>query len=98
MYLGPIVSLLSGPNMIVPRATISKIIPQAELGKVNSFMGSLEAVVPLLASPLYNGVYTSTLEILPGAFFVLSALFLLPPMLIYWWFWTTEKEPSKKKD
>ena len=69
--------------MIVPRATLSKFIPSSELGKVNSFLACLESVSPLVAAPLYTMVYTHTFEVLPGAFFLLSAALTLVPMAVY---------------
>lgn len=85
MYLGPIVSIFSGSITSVARSIIFKIVPGNETGKVNSFIGSLEALTPLVIAPAYSLIYTSTFEQLPGGFFFLSAAFMVPPIFVYLW-------------
>jgi len=84
MYIAPLFTILSGGTLVIPRSTISKIIPTDELGKINSFIGSLESIIPLVASALYTQVYSRFLDTLPGSFFLISASLTIPPILIYW--------------
>jgi hypothetical protein len=81
--IAPLLAILGGANMVVPRATMSKFIPAEELGKVNSFLACLESISPLVAAPLFTMVYTHTFEFLPGAIFLLSAGLTVPPLLVY---------------
>lgn len=60
-----------------------KIIPSSESGKINSFIGTLESLVPLIVAPVYGNMYALTLEYLPGAFYLLSAAIMIPPILIF---------------
>jgi PCFT/HCP family folate transporter-like MFS transporter 1/3 len=83
MYFAPIVALLSGSIASVPRSIIFKIVPGSETGKVNALIGSLESLTPLLITPAFSYVYTNTFEYLPGAFFLLSAAFMVPPMIVF---------------
>ncbi|ODM94712.1 Proton-coupled folate transporter [Orchesella cincta] len=97
MFLGPIVSLLAGAAMIVPRSMLSKIIPADELGKINSCIGSMESIIPLVASSVYTLVYTSFLDVLPGSFFLISAGLTIPPTIVFLWFMQEDSKTSKLK-
>ncbi|KAF4527965.1 hypothetical protein B566_EDAN017296 [Ephemera danica] len=44
------------------------------LGKVFSLASSLDALTPIAASPLYTLVYNETFHVMPGAFFLVSAV------------------------
>jgi MFS transporter, PCFT/HCP family, solute carrier family 46, member 3 len=43
----------------------------------------MEALMPLVYGPMYSKVYTSTLQILPGAVFLLGAALTFPAILIF---------------
>ncbi|ODN01610.1 Proton-coupled folate transporter [Orchesella cincta] len=97
MFLGPIVSLLAGAAMVVPRSMLSKIIPSDELGKINSCIGSMESIIPLISSSLYTSVYTGFLNVLPGSFFLISAALTIPPVIVFRWFMQNDLESTKLK-
>lgn len=69
--------------MIVPRSMLSKLIPSEDQGKINSCIASLESVLPLVASALYTSVYTSSLDVYPGSFFLVSAAIMTPPIFVF---------------
>jgi len=95
MYLAPLVSILSGTIMSIARSLIFKIVPGSETGKINSFIGSLESLTPLAIAPAYSLLYTATFEYLPGAFFLLSAVFMVPPILVYTWLLSEDRKGKK---
>jgi PCFT/HCP family folate transporter-like MFS transporter 1/3 len=97
-YLCPIVAILASAAMIVPRSIVSKIIPANEIGKVNSFLASLDSIVPLMSAPLYTVFYKSTFEVFPGAFFLMSAALSLIPILIFWRILKSGQFAHKKED
>lgn len=68
--------------MVVPRSMLSKIVPSEDLGKINSCIGSMESILPLIGSAVYTSVYTSFLDVMPGSFFLISAGLMIPPILI----------------
>ena len=71
------VGLISNTTAIIIRSALSKVTPADELGCIFSMLGALEAFLPLIASPLMTKVYNSTLDIFPGTFLLVSALFYL---------------------
>jgi len=78
LFLGACLGFLSAFAAIVIRSMLSKCVNKSDLGKIYSLLASLEAAVPLFASPLFTVVYTSTLETYPGTvFLVQAAIFLL---------------------
>jgi len=69
--------------MVVPRSILSQILPTHELGKVNSFLGCIDSIGPLVAGPVYSMFYTHTFEVFPGGFFLITAALMLPPLAGY---------------
>jgi len=81
--LAPLVDVLNGTMIIASRSMISKLIPRSEIGKVNSFIGTIDSCTPFFANPMYSAVYSATFETLPGAFFFMSVGFTVPPLIIF---------------
>ena len=78
LFLGSCAGFLSAFSSIVIRSMLSKCVSKAELGKIFSLLASLEAAVPLFASPLFTFVYTQTLDSWTGCVFIVQAgIFLL---------------------
>lgn len=50
---------------------------------MNSLFGLAEAMMPLVYGPLYSRVYMATLNILPGAVFLLGAGMTVPAVAIF---------------
>jgi len=73
LFLGACLGFLSAFAAIVIRSMLSKCVNKSDLGKIYSLLASLEAAVPLFASPLFTVVYNSTLDIFPGAVFLVQA-------------------------
>lgn len=79
----PLVEILNGTSFIAMRSIASKLVPPEELGKVNSLFGVCEALMPLVYGPMYSAVYRSTMNTLPGAFFLLGGALTLPAVAIF---------------
>ena len=67
----------------VIRSLLSKTVPEADLGKVYTLLGCLEAAVPLAASPLLASIYSSSLKTFPGAVFLAEAGFMLVVLVLF---------------
>ncbi|CAG7819536.1 unnamed protein product [Allacma fusca] len=84
-YIAPIASLLSGSVMAVSRTLIFKIISENETGKINSFIGSLESLTPLIVVPVYTHVYSMFFETFAGCYNLLSAGMMIIPTAVNIW-------------
>ena len=50
------------------RSQCTKEVDKAEIGRIFSVVGLFQALVPLIANPLFGFIYKSTLNTLPGAY------------------------------
>ncbi|XP_004930683.2 lysosomal proton-coupled steroid conjugate and bile acid symporter SLC46A3 [Bombyx mori] len=98
IYLAPLIEIFNGTSFIAMRSMISKLVERDELGKVNSFFGLAEAMMPLIYAPMYTTVYTATIKSFPGAFFLLGGGLTTPAVLIFMWLYLANKKYSKRQD
>ncbi|XP_026729687.1 proton-coupled folate transporter-like [Trichoplusia ni] len=92
IYLAPLLEILNGTSFIAMRSIATKLVNGEEFGKVNSLFGLAEATMPLVYGPLYTRVYMATLNILPGAVFLLGAILTLPSIIIFGWLYFEHKK------
>lgn len=71
--IGGIVRLLGGGIAAMGRSLVSKIVSAEEIGKIFSFIVTLETLSGSVSTPLYTYVYNSTINYNPGAIFFVSA-------------------------
>ncbi|EFA05308.1 probable peptidoglycan muropeptide transporter SLC46 isoform X2 [Tribolium castaneum] len=95
-YLGAIVEILNGTSFIAMRSIASKLVPPDELGKVNSLFGACEALMPLVYGPMYSATYAATINVMPGAFFILGGILTVPAVLIFGWMYVQHKKDAKR--
>ena len=67
----------------VIRSLLSKTVPEADLGKVYTLLGCLEAAVPLAASPLLTIIYNNTIDTFTGAVYLAEAGFMLVVLTLF---------------
>ena len=67
----------------VIRSLLSKTVPGADLGKVYTLLGCLEAAIPLAASPLLTVIYNNSLDTFPGAVYLAEAGFMLVDLVVF---------------
>ncbi|CAH2266094.1 solute carrier family 46 member 3-like [Pararge aegeria] len=92
IYIAPLIEIFNGTSFIAMRSMVSKLVEKDELGKVNSFFGVAEAMMPLVYAPMYTTVYTATIKSFPGAFFLLGGGLTVPAVLIFIWLYLANKK------
>ncbi|CAK1544116.1 unnamed protein product [Leptosia nina] len=92
IYIAPLIEIFNGTSFIAMRSMVSKLVDKDELGKVNSFFGVAEAMMPLVYAPMYTSVYTATIKTFPGAFFLLGGGLTVPAVLIFLWLYLANKK------
>lgn len=89
MYLASCIGVFRVFTVSVYLSILSNIFEKQEIGKIFSSAIALEAFSGMAAGPLYSSVYNSTIDLLPGAFHLItaSAFFaaLVLALLIHWW-------------
>ncbi|PSN43506.1 hypothetical protein C0J52_13408 [Blattella germanica] len=98
IYVAPLIEILNGTSFIAMRSIASKLVPQDELGKVNSLFGVCEALMPLVYGPMYSAVYAATMHTVPGAFFLLGGGLTTPAVLIFLWMYFEHKKEAAAKE
>jgi MFS transporter, PCFT/HCP family, solute carrier family 46, member 3 len=83
LFIGPVIEFLKETSFISMRSISTKLVKSDELGKVNSLIGIAEGLMPLIYAPMYTQVYRATLDIMPGAFYLLGGLLTLPAVVIF---------------
>ncbi|KAI5728904.1 hypothetical protein M8J77_023035 [Diaphorina citri] len=97
---GAVASLFSNASFIAMRAIISKLTSAEELGKVMSAFMLFEAIAPMIYNPIYNAVYTATLDFMPSTFLLMSLVLTSPALFIFLWIYYHDKKlkNSSKQD
>ncbi|CAB3243669.1 unnamed protein product [Arctia plantaginis] len=95
-YFGPLVEILNGTSLLSMRSIMSKLVEVDELGKLSSVVGLVENLMPLLYVPMYTRVYSATMEVLPGAVFLLGALLTLPAVAVLFWLFYEHRKQLRK--
>ncbi|CAH2991986.1 unnamed protein product [Chilo suppressalis] len=96
-YIAPAIEILNGTSLLALRSITSKLVAPNELGKVNSIFSLTENLMPLVYVPLYTKVYSATMEVLPGAVFLLGAAMTLPAVVVFLCLFVEHRKGLKKK-
>lgn len=73
MYLAAVAGFMGGINSPLLQAVLAGLVERTEIGKIYAVISSLQTLSPLASAPVYTGIYNSTLETYPGAFYIFSA-------------------------
>ncbi|XP_063700608.1 lysosomal proton-coupled steroid conjugate and bile acid symporter SLC46A3-like [Culicoides brevitarsis] len=76
-YVGVTVDFFYYVRYFIIKSMISKLVDGNEIGRVFSLLGITENLDSIIFVPIYAVIYYHTLDILPGAFFLFSNIFLL---------------------
>ena len=78
VYLAVFIAFLDFTSYSMIRCMISKNVRPDEVGKILSFVGAVQAFIPIISSPLFGTIYRSTVETLPQTYLiVLACLFFI---------------------
>ncbi|XP_020603497.1 solute carrier family 46 member 3-like [Orbicella faveolata] len=85
MFVGGLIAVGAGIPPPCLRSIISKQVESSELGTTFALVASLEVLDTLLASIIFNNIYSATVEWLPGfCYFLMSGLNVIAIFLLTW--------------
>ncbi|KAL3277580.1 hypothetical protein HHI36_012923 [Cryptolaemus montrouzieri] len=96
-YVGAFVEIFHSTCHIALRSLMTRIVPTHELGQANSVFGIFEAFTPLIFGPFYMKLYTSTITIFPGAFYIVTSGLYMITFYLFFWMYRTYKNEEKMK-
>ncbi|KAL5244759.1 hypothetical protein ACI65C_012169 [Semiaphis heraclei] len=84
-YIGPLVNILVCAENIATKSLMTKLVPNTELSQIAATFGIAEIIVSLVFGLMYNGLYETTINILPGAFYMITFIFMAPSIALFLW-------------
>lgn len=85
MFVAGLVAVGSGMPFPCLRSFLSKQVESSELGTLFAVVASLEVLESLLASVIFNNVYSATVGWQPGfCYYLMSGMLVLPVCLMIW--------------
>ncbi|CAK1584523.1 unnamed protein product [Parnassius mnemosyne] len=82
-YSGPAFDFFGNSGTTAIRSLGTKVVDQDKVGKMCSLIGFVEAIVPVIYTPLYSKVYSNTLDTFSGAFYLLGGFMTVPAFFIF---------------
>jgi MFS-type transporter involved in bile tolerance (Atg22 family) len=86
IYTAAGIDILNGVMAVVARSIASKLVSSGEQGKLHSLFAVSDTINPIVSNVIFGSLYRTTLDVLPGAFFLLSAADTIPPLIIFLYF------------
>ncbi|CAH2107664.1 unnamed protein product [Euphydryas editha] len=98
-FIAPFLDMLNGTALLAIRSYSSKIVSSDEFGKMNSMFALAENFTPIVYTTLYTKVYIATMEVLPGAVFLIGSSLTIPALVffgyLYWEYKVLQKKQNK---
>ena len=91
MFVGGLFAVGTGIPAPCLRSVLSKQVESSELGTMFALVASLEVLEFLLASVIFNSVYTATVGWMPGFCYLLMSGITVPPIFLMFWLYLLQK-------
>ncbi|KAJ2948495.1 hypothetical protein O0L34_g7745 [Tuta absoluta] len=82
-YSGPVFDIFGGVGTTAIRSIGTKVVEPEEVGKMCSVIGLVEAITPVIYTPVYAIVYEKTIETFEGMFYVVGGSMTIPAFFIF---------------
>lgn len=84
LYLSMFLGVFRGLPDTMNRSVLATVVASNEMGKINSLIGSIQAVCSLGGAPTYTWIYRKTIETNPGAYHYVTAFFFCVIAVSFW--------------
>ncbi|XP_049876744.1 proton-coupled folate transporter-like [Pectinophora gossypiella] len=82
-YSGPAFDFFGNTGVTAIRSLGTKVVKPNEVGKMCSLIGFIEAIVPVIYTPIYSKIYAKTIETFPGTFYIVGGAMTIPAFFIF---------------
>ncbi|XP_047997456.1 proton-coupled folate transporter-like [Leguminivora glycinivorella] len=96
-YSGPFFDFFGGTGVTAIRSLGTKVVAPEEVAKMCSLIGLMEAITPVIYTPMYSQMYKATIETLPGAFYLLGGAMTVPAFFIFITLYVIYKKEERDK-
>ncbi|CAH2042400.1 unnamed protein product, partial [Iphiclides podalirius] len=96
-YSGPAFDLFGNSGTTAIRSLGTKVVDQDKVGKMCSLIGFVEAIIPVIYSPLYSKVYSLTLDTFSGAFYLLGGFMTMPAFFIFIFLYFIQRREARDR-
>ncbi|KAI5645165.1 major facilitator superfamily domain-containing protein [Phthorimaea operculella] len=96
-FIAPMVEILNGTSMLAMRSFLSKLVAPNELGKISSLISLMENFTPIIYIPLYTNVYRATMDVLPGAIFLMGSALVFPALIVFIYLFYEQRKNLRKE-
>ncbi|XP_068620287.1 proton-coupled folate transporter-like [Battus philenor] len=94
-YSGPAFDFFGNSGTTAIRSLGTKVVDEDKVGKMCSLIGFIEALVPVIYTPLYSKVYSETIETFSGTFYMLGGLMTAPAFFIFIFLYNMQKRDER---
>ena len=99
LYVGILFGITGFCATTLCRSMITKLVGPYEIGKIFAVNGSIQALIPLAASPIFSLLYKNTVADFPQAFlFLIISVYLLIIVLTLILHWLGDKAEKCRRD
>lgn len=82
-FSGPVFDFFGNSAVTAIRSIGTKVVGPDNVGKMCSLIGLVEALLPVIYTPIYSSVFTMTLDTVPGAFYMVGGAMTIPAFFIF---------------
>ncbi|XP_013187759.2 proton-coupled folate transporter [Amyelois transitella] len=83
LYTAAVLDMFGNSGVTAIRSLGTKVVDVNSVGKMCSLIGFVDAIIPIVAVPLYSQVWNNTRDWFPGAIYVLGGALTVPDFLIF---------------
>ncbi|XP_059060794.1 proton-coupled folate transporter-like [Achroia grisella] len=83
LYAAPVFDIFGNSGVTAIRSLGTKVVDQDSIGKMCSLIGFIDAIVPVVAIPIYTQLWSNTLATFPGAIYLLGAILTVPDFFVF---------------
>lgn len=83
LYAAPVFDIFGNSGVTAIRSLGTKVVDQDSIGRMCSLIGFIDAIIPIVAIPIYTQLWSNTLNTFPGAIYILGAILTVPDFVIF---------------